>query len=148
MKKLFIAALAVVGIFALMTALVAVNVEAKEPNRGQLYYDGAFVDALIPQKGRDGGDVTFKELPENSKAYPFDPIYVFVDENTGMPHAQPPVIGSIPGDKEYTGGRWHVFLVFGTEAVDDDITSVYDLMMSGLEIHETNMYFVCPIVMS
>ncbi|MGA1848482.1 MAG: hypothetical protein ACMUHB_03990 [Thermoplasmatota archaeon] len=71
-----------------------------------------------------------------------------MDEDTGMPHAQMPLIGSVPGDNDYTGGRWQVFLVFGTTASDDDITSVMELMYSGLEIEETNMYFSCPVIES
>jgi hypothetical protein len=63
-----------------------------------------------------------------------------------MPHAQAPVIGSVPGDSDYTGGRWQVHLVFGTVAADDDITSVADLMSSGLTIEAVDLYFECPVV--
>jgi hypothetical protein len=145
MKRYLIAMVAVIGVLSLMVGLFGTNAEAKKPGRGQLYYEDGLVDVLIPTQG-DGSDVNFKGLPENAKAYPFDPIYVFVDENTGMPHAQPPVIGSVPGDKEYTGGRWQVFLVYGTVEADDDLTSIGELMSSGLTIEETQMYFVCPVI--
>jgi len=143
MKKLIIGSLAIIGAFVMMVAVFGGQVEAKKQTT-QLYYDGGLVTALIP----DEGNVVWMEIPENAMSYPFDPIYVFVDENTGMPHAQPPVIGSVPGDPEYTGGRWQLFLVFGTTAADDDITSVWELMDMGLEIEETNMYFSCPVISS
>jgi hypothetical protein len=139
-------AVAVVVALTLTVPVIAGGAEAAKAARGQLYYEGDLVDVLIPQKGKDGGDVTFKALPDSAKAYPFDPIYVFVDEDTGMPHAQPPVIGSVPGDSDYTGGRWQVFLVFGTVAADDDITSVDDLLDSGLTIEEQDLYFECPVL--
>jgi hypothetical protein len=143
MKKMILATMAIFGVLALAMAVFSGNVEAKKQTT-QLYYEDEFVTANLPS----GGDVVFKALPENANSYPFDPIYVFVDENTGMPHAQPPVIGSIPGDKEYTGGRWQLFLVFGTVASDDDITSVGELMETELEITETDMYFSCPVIKS
>ena len=146
MRRTLLFAVAVVVALTLTVPVIAGGAEAAKAARGQLYYDGQLVDVLIPQKGKDGGDVTFKALPDNAKAYPFDPIYVFVDEDTGLPHAQPPVIGSVPGDSDYTGGRWHLFLVFGTTAADDDISSVADLMSSGLTIEETDMYFECPVI--
>jgi hypothetical protein len=137
--------MAVVLALTLTVPVIAGGAEAAKAQRTQLYYDGDMVTALIPVKGQDG-TVTFKALPDNAEAYPFDPIYVFVDEDTGMPHAQAPLIGSVPGDSDYTGGRWHVHLVFGTVAADDDITSVDDLMSSGLTIQSTDMYFACPVV--
>ncbi|MGA1792669.1 MAG: hypothetical protein ACMUHM_01850 [Thermoplasmatota archaeon] len=143
MRKILIGSVAIIGAFALMVAVFGAQVEAKKQTT-QLYYEGEFVTALLP----NGGAVAFKELPENANSYPFDPIYVFVDEDTGMPHAQNPLIGSVPGDKDYTGGRWQVFLVYGTTAADDDITSVMDLMDMDLEIMETNMYFSCPVISS
>ncbi|MGA1821949.1 MAG: hypothetical protein ACMUIG_05425 [Thermoplasmatota archaeon] len=142
MKKHIFAIMAIAGVLALMSVVISGQVNAEKKQTTELYYEGELVTALIP----NGGNVNFKEIPENSRAYPFDPIYVFVDEDTMMPHAQNPLIGSVPGDSEYTGGRWQVFLVFGTSAEDDDITSVYDLMMSDLEIEETNMYFSCPVI--
>ncbi|NIP35425.1 MAG: hypothetical protein GWN12_10780, partial [Thermoplasmata archaeon] len=54
--------------------VIAGGAEAAKAARGQLYYEGELVDVLIPQKGKDGGDVTFKALPDSAKAYPFDPI--------------------------------------------------------------------------
>jgi hypothetical protein len=143
MKKYLFGIVAVVGALALIVAVFGAQVEAKKQTT-QLYYEGEFVTALLP----NGGAVAFKELPENANSYPFDPIYVFVDEETEMPHAQNPLIGSVPGDKDYTGGRWQVFLVFGTTADDDDITSVMDLMDMDLEIVETQMYFSCPVISS
>lgn len=145
MKRYLMAMVAIIGALSLMVGLFGTDVEAKKPGRGQLYYEDDLVDVLLPTQG-DGSDVDFKEMPENAKSYPFDPIYVFVDENTDMPHAQPAVIGSVPGDKEYTGGRWHVFLVYGTVPADDDITSVDELMSSGLEIEETDTFFLCPVI--
>jgi hypothetical protein len=146
MRKSLIFAMAVVVALTLTVPVIAGGAEAAKAARGQLYYEGDLVDVLIPQKGKDGGDVTFKALPDSANAYPFDPIYVFVDADTEMPHAQPPVIGSVPGDSDYTGGRWQVFLVLGTVAADDDITSVGDLMTSGLTIEETDLYFECPVL--
>ena len=143
MRKILIGSIALIGAFALMVAVFGAQVEAKKQTT-QLYYEGEFVTALLP----NGGAVTFKELPENANSYPFDPIYVFVDEDTGMPHAQNPLIGSVPGDKDYTGGRWQVFLVYGTTAADYDITSVMELMGMELDIMETNMYFSCPVISS
>jgi hypothetical protein len=143
MKKYLFGIAAFIGVFALLIAGFGAQVEAKKTTT-QLYYDGELVTALIP----NGGNVVWKELPENANSYPFDPIYVFVDEDTMMPHAQNPLIGSVPGDPEYTGGRWQLFLVYGTMAADDDITSVMELMYSGLEIEETNMYFSCPVISS
>jgi hypothetical protein len=145
MRKSLLVAVAVVVALTLTVPVIAGGAEAAKAQRTQLYYDGDLVDALIPVKGQ-GGTVTFKALPDNANAYPFDPIYVFVDDDTNMPHAQNPLIGSVPGDSDYTGGRWQVFLVLGTVAADDDITSVDDLMSSGLTIQETNNYFECPIV--
>jgi len=144
-SKILVAAALIIAL-AFVVPAVAGGAEAAKAARGQLYYDGDLVDVLVPQQGKDGGDVHFQALPDNANAYPFDPIYVFVDEDTGMPHAQPPVIGSVPGDSDYTGGRWHLFLVYGTTAADDDITSVGDLMSSGLTIEETDMYFECPVL--
>ncbi|MFW3147186.1 MAG: hypothetical protein ACMUIE_10300 [Thermoplasmatota archaeon] len=141
MKTKILAALAIIGALALVLVVFGGIGEAKKQTT-HLYYEDGYVTAILPS----GGDVAFKELPENAKSYPFDPIYVFVDEDTGMPHAQTPVIGSVPGDKDYTGGRWQVFLVLGTTATDDDITSVSELMGSGLEIRETDMYFSCPVI--
>jgi hypothetical protein len=146
LRKTMIATAALIITISLMVPALAGPAEAAKAVKVELYYDGDLVDALIPQKGKDGGSVTFEELPDNANAYPFDPIYVFVDENTNMPHAQNPLIGSVPGDSDYTGGRWHVHLVFGTTAADDDITSVADLMSSGLTIESTDMYFACPVV--
>lgn len=146
MRKSLLFAVAIVVALTLTIPVIAGGANAAKPGRGQAYYEGDLYDLLAPQKGKDGGAVDFKELPDNANAYPFDPIYVFVDTETDMPHAQPPVIGSVPGDSDYTGGRWQLFLVYGTTADDDDITSVYDLMNSGLEIEETNMYFECPIL--
>jgi len=146
MRRQILVAAAVVIALAFLMPAVAGGAEAAKAARGQLYYEGELVDVLIPQKGKDGGDVTFKALPDSANAYPFDPIYVFVDADTGTPHAQPPVIGSVPGDSDYTGGRWQVFLVLGTTAADDDITSVGDLMASGLTIQETDLYFECPVI--
>lgn len=146
MRKSLLFAVALVVAFTLTVPVIAGGANAAKAARGQLYYDGGMVDVLIPQQGKDGGDVHFMALPDNAASYPFDPIYVFVDENTGMPHAQPPVIGSVPGDSDYTGGRWQLFLVYGTTAADDDITSVGDLMSSGLTIEETDMYFECPVL--
>ncbi len=146
MRKSLMIAVAVVVALTLTVPVIAGGAEAAKAARGQLYYEGDLVDVLIPQKGKAGGDVTFNALPDSAKAYPFDPIYVFVDADTEMPHAQPPVIGSVPGDSDYTGGRWQVFLVFGTVAADDDITSVADLMSSGLTIQETDLYFECPVL--
>lgn len=145
MKRTIIVAATVALALALAVPVVAGGAEAAKAARGQLYYDGHLVDVLIPQNsGRD--QTGWKALPDNANAYPFDPIYVFVDEDTGMPHAQPPVIGSVPGDSDYTGGRWQLFLVFGTTAADDDITSVADLMSSGLTIEEQDVYFECPVI--
>jgi hypothetical protein len=141
-------AVAVVVALTLTIPVIAGGAEAAKAQRTDLYYDGDTVTALIPQQAKDGGSVTFKALPDSAKAYPFDPIYVFVDDDTNMPHAQMPLIGSVPGDSDYTGGRWHVHLVFGTVAADDDITSVADLMSSGLTIEETDMYFACPVISS
>jgi hypothetical protein len=145
MRRSLLVAVAVVVALALTVPIIAGGAEAAKAVKEQLYYDGDLVDVLIPQKGKDGGDVTFKALPDNANAYPFDPIYVFVDADTGMPHAQPPLIGSVPGDSDYTGGRWHVHLVFGTVAADDDITSVDDLMDGGLTIVPQDAYFECPV---
>jgi hypothetical protein len=144
-KNTTLIAVAVVVAFMLTVPVFAGGAEAAKAERTQLYYEGDLVTALIPQKGQ-GGSVTFKALPDNAKAYPFDPIYVFVDEDTDMPHAQNPLIGSVPGDSDYTGGRWQVHLVLGTVAADDDITSVADLMDSGLTIKGTDMYFECPVI--
>ncbi|MGA1820853.1 MAG: hypothetical protein ACMUHU_07595 [Thermoplasmatota archaeon] len=143
MRKLIIGSVAVIGALALMVAVFGAQVEAKKQTT-QLYYEGELVTALIPNEG----NVVWKEIPDNAMSYPFDPIYVFVDENTEMPHAQNPLIGSVPGDPEYTGGRWQLFLVYGTTAADDDITSVMDLMEMELDIMETNMYFSCPVISS
>jgi hypothetical protein len=144
MRRSILFAVAVVVALTLTIPVIAGGAEAAKAQRTNLYYDGDTVTALIP----NGGAVTFKALPDNAKAYPFDPIYVFVDDETNMPHAQMALIGSVPGDSDYTGGRWHVHLVFGTVAADDDITSVADLMASGLTIEETNMYFACPVISS
>jgi hypothetical protein len=145
MKRTLLVAVAVVVALTLTVPVVAGGAEAAKAQRGQLYYDGEMVDVLIPQNnGRD--QTGWKALPDNAASYPFDPIYVFVDEDTGMPHAQPPVIGSVPGDSDYTGGRWHLHLVFGTVAADDDITSVADLMASGLTIEPQDVYFECPVL--
>lgn len=113
--------------------------------RVELYYDGSLVDAIIPVQG-DGSDVGFKPLPPSAAAYPFDAIYVFVDSETGMPHAQNPIIDSVPGDRDYTGGRWHVTLVFGRTDGDPHITSVEDLMAANLDMMETDKFFECPVV--
>jgi hypothetical protein len=144
-KKTTLIAAAVVVAFMLTVPVFAGGAEAAKAQRTELYYDGDLVTALIPVKGQDG-TVGFKALPDNAKAYPFDPIYVFVDDNTNAPHAQNPLIGSVPGDSDYTGGRWHVHLVFGTVAADDDITSVDDLMSSGLTIVPQDAYFACPVI--
>ena len=144
MNGKILVASALVGVLAFLMIAFVAPVNAEKAQRTQLYYDGGAVTALIP----NGGNVVWKALPDNAQSYPFDPIYVFVDENTGMPHAQMPVIGSVPGDPEYTGGRWQLFLVMGTVAADDDIMSVEELMESGLEIEETQMYFSCPVVSS
>ncbi len=133
------------GALLLSVTLLSGGVLANPPVRTQLYYEGDLVDAIIPIQG-DGSDVEFQPLPANAAAYPFDPIYVFVDANTNMPHAQPPIIGSIPGDKDYTGGRWHVTLVLGQTEADDDITSVEDLMSAGLTMVQTDKFFECPVV--
>lgn len=135
----------VLGAMLLSVTLLSGGVLAKPPVRTQLYYEGDLVNAIIPIQG-DGSDVEFQPLPANAAAYPFDPIYVFVDANTGMPHAQPPIIGSVPGDTDYTGGRWHVTLVLGQTPADDDITSVEDLMNSGLTMVQTDKFFECPVV--
>ncbi len=145
MRHAFIVGFALAAGLLLVAGLFAVPALAKPPIRTQLYYDGRLVDAIIPVQG-DGSDVEFKPLPPTAAAYPFDPIYVFVDSATGMPHAQAPVIGSVPGDRDYTGGRWHVTLVFGTTAADPDITSVGDLKAAGLDMMVTDKFFECPVV--
>lgn len=74
---------------------ISVSVFAK-PERGYLYYNDEIVRTFVPNG---------KPLQKEGT----DPLYAFPPD--GDYQGQYSVIDFAPGDKEYTGGHWAVFVV-------------------------------------
>jgi hypothetical protein len=102
----------------LITFVLTLNVPvfAKPPRTGQLYYDGMVVRTLVPSA---------KPLQKEG----IDPLYAFPDDMVdGV--AQYSVTRYAPGDKEYKGGHWAVWVA--TWNVDPYVIMSYDEVMDAI----------------
>jgi hypothetical protein len=79
--------------------------------------------------------------PENA---PFDVIYAFPGTSLAA------VSEAKPGDQDYNGGRWHVYLVTFLTIPPTQFTNDQDILtaesMGQVAITPVNVYFVCPLI--
>ena len=112
-----------------LLVLQAGAVLAKPQRTGQLYYNGEVVRTLVPSG---------KPLKKPG----IDPLYVFPNEE------QISITRYAPGDKEYRGGHWAVYLVTWNIA-PYEITSYDDLIAAGTDVTITRNEaadVLCPVL--
>lgn len=147
----------ITGTVLLAVALVAIAppASAQGQGRGQgtkfiaLWYRGDLVTSLL-LFGAEPGEPGFIELPAAQESN--DILYGLKD--CGLVQrlsASCEVIDSVPGDPEYTGGRWHVKQVFSIPRGADlpflrSRAEIDQLVADGkAEIVDTNVDFECPV---
>lgn len=127
--KNIVAALVLVASF-----MIASVVSAGPPIPGALWADGALYRTIL----------TPSELPDNG---PTDGLFVIPDLA-----GQRGIAESKPGDMDYNGGRWQVYVVnvIDAAAIDHELTSweeVKSYMAGGaLEFGGMGPRFVCPLI--
>ncbi len=142
-----ISTLLLLGGFALSVA----HAQGKSPAFIPLWYEDQLVTGNLIRSA-EPGDPNFIALPpvqDRSK----DNLYVLTNPNPLQP-VTVEVIGSIPGDVEYTGGRWNVKLVTFSEALPPvrrpivtSLASVRDAVAQGLAmVVDAGVEFECPVV--
>ena len=132
-----VVSLLVVSLLVGVVLTVSVPVFAKKPDRGYLYYQDEVVRTFVPN-----GKLLQKEGT--------DPLYAFPPD--GDYTGQFSVIEYAPGDKEYTGGHWAVWVVTWD---DPDaaylITNTDDLWAAVLAgdltiARHTELDVLCPVL--
>lgn len=133
MKKYFkILSIALLAFIVLQAGAVL----AKPSRTGQLYYNGEVVRTLVPSG---------KPLKEEGS----DPLYVFPNPE-GEGTLQYSVTRYAPGDKEYRGGHWAVWLV-SWNVEPQDLTS-YDEVADAIESGDISVTrspendVLCPVL--
>ena len=116
-----------------------------------LWYNDTLVTSLLP-RGAEPGQPGFIPLPAAQAGSSNDTIYVI--QNNPQQSVTPEVIAHVPGDPEYTGGRWKVMFVVFNDAIPagarPNVTSVAQidaLIAAGaVDIVDPGVSFVCPVV--
>jgi hypothetical protein len=146
MRKLVIAVILSIALLA-----VAMPVYANGGGATRVH-QAIWVDGLLY-----GTVLTPTDLPQKGK---FNKIYNF--DNSGL-MGQRAVADAKPGDKDYRGGRWEVYLVTFTEAgiavhdPDGDGVVNFELMSDAEVLHHAMdlghlvisgpvKWFVCPVI--
>jgi len=90
---------------------------------------------------RFGGVVTPNSLPVNG---PFDKLYMMPGHT--FKDGVPLISESKPGDQDYNGGRWHLYVLKGGVDASKyaNACRVEDLNLNDFEA--TDKYFTCPLL--
>lgn len=122
--------------FLALLVLQAGVVFAKPPRTGQLYYNGEVVRTLVPSG---------KPLQKEGS----DPLYVFPNPE-GEGTLQYSVTQYTPGDKEYRGGHWAVWLVSWN--VEPRVLTSYDEVAEAIDLGDISVTrspendVLCPVL--
>jgi hypothetical protein len=134
-----------------LTFPTTVHAQGKSGTFIPLWYEDELVTALLVRSS-EPGDPNFIALPPVQDRSN-DNLYVLTNPNPLQP-VTVEIIGSVPGDAGYTGGRWNVKMVTFSEALAPAqrpiITSedgVEDAVSFGLaSVADAGVEFECPVV--
>lgn len=142
--------------FVLVVGLVSVMIFASpvigaKAKRIPLWYEGSLVTGNL-LGGVEPGEPGFRPLPERQNKSSNDPLYVI--QNNPNQEVTPEVIAHVPGDREYTGGRWRViFVEFNDSIAPADrpnvtsVSQIFALAAAGsVDIVDAGVSFECPVV--
>ena len=125
--------------------------QGKAAKKIPLWYEGELVTGNL-LRGAEPGQEGFIPLPEAQASSSHDRLYLI--QNNPNQEVTPEVIAHVPGDPEYTGGRWRlIFAVFNDTLAPEDrpnVTSVDQLLelvdTGAVDLIDAGVSFECPVV--